>query len=136
MTAPDVTVSQDHPSDANHPLRIETTIQRIVRDTSLGRKVKALHDYSCQICGVRLDCVGGPYAEAAHIKPLGAPHGGPDSLDNLLCLCPNHHVMFDRGALYIDDNFVVQPLGTALKTTQHHKVSLHYIGYHRSIWTS
>jgi hypothetical protein len=35
--------------------------------------------------------------EAAHIRPLGAPHNGPDTLDNTLCLCPNHHVLFDHG---------------------------------------
>ena len=34
--------------------------------------------------------------EAAHIRPLGAPHNGPDTLDNTLCLCPNHHVPFDH----------------------------------------
>jgi hypothetical protein len=34
--------------------------------------------------------------EAAHIRPLGAPHNGPDTWDNTLCLCPNHHVPFDH----------------------------------------
>lgn len=39
------------------------------------------------------------YAEGAHIRPLST-RGGPDTEENLLCLCPNHHVSFDRGALY------------------------------------
>jgi putative restriction endonuclease len=51
-------------------------------------------------CGVRLQ-IGDQrfYAEAAHIKPIGLPHSGPDKTGNLLVLCPNHHLQFDRGIL-------------------------------------
>lgn len=28
----------------------------------------------------------------------------PDSLDNMLCLCPNHHDQFDAFSFYIDPN--------------------------------
>ena len=41
--------------------------------------------------------------EGAHIRPLGAPHNGPDTLDNTLCLCPNHHVLFDHSGITIDE---------------------------------
>jgi putative restriction endonuclease len=75
--------------------RIETTTLRIVRDTQQTRRIKKMYDYRCQICGIRLEGSAGPYAEAAHIRPLGTPHNGSDSPDNLLCLCPNHHVLFD-----------------------------------------
>ncbi|WP_211352812.1 YDG/SRA domain-containing protein [Altererythrobacter ishigakiensis] len=77
--------------------RSTTTIQRIVRDTAMSRRVKEWHEYACQVCGITLNCVGGSYAEGAHIRPLGKPHNGPDTEDNLLCLCPNHHVLFDAG---------------------------------------
>ena len=59
--------------------RRETTVLRIVRDTKQARRIKELYDYRCQICGIRLEGLAGPYAEAAHIRPLGAPHNGPDT---------------------------------------------------------
>jgi putative restriction endonuclease len=84
--------------------RNKTTTLRIVRDTELARAIKALYDYTCQICGVRISVRNIPYAEAAHIKPLGRPHNGTDTPGNILCLCPNHHVMFDKGAFSINEN--------------------------------
>src|SRR4029077_12349914 len=81
--------------------RVSSTIQRLVRSTRVGRQVKHLHNYTCQFCGVRLDTPAGPYAEAAHIRPLGRPHDGPDDPANVLCLCPNCHVRFDGGGLFI-----------------------------------
>lgn len=114
--------------------RAATTVLRIVRDTALGRRVKSIHDFRCQICGERLECVGGPYAEAAHIKPLGAPHDGPDEITNILCLCPNHHVMLDRGTLTINDELVVQPLGSRLRQKKDHPVSIDHLRYQRKMW--
>ena len=84
--------------------RRETNVLRIVRDTKKARRIKELYDYTCQMCGTRLERLAGPYAEAAHIRPLGAPHDGPDSPDNILCLCPNHHVLFDKGGVGIGED--------------------------------
>jgi predicted restriction endonuclease len=42
------------------------------------------------------------YSEAAHIKPLGNPHDGPDKAGNLLVLCPNHHLQLDRGVISLE----------------------------------
>jgi putative restriction endonuclease len=53
------------------------SVMRIVRDTVQTRKIKVLYDYSCQVCQVRLVGSAGPYAEVAHIRPLGTPHNGP-----------------------------------------------------------
>ena len=51
-------------------------------------------------CGVKLQIAEDRfYSEAAHIKPLGQPHDGPDKASNMLVLCPNHHLQFDRGIL-------------------------------------
>lgn len=36
------------------PRRQETTVLRIVRDTRQARTIKALYDYRCQVCGIRL----------------------------------------------------------------------------------
>jgi predicted restriction endonuclease len=51
-------------------------------------------------CETRLQIGPGRfYCEAAHIKPLGKPHDGPDKTGNMIVLCPNHHLQFDRGVL-------------------------------------
>jgi putative restriction endonuclease len=80
-------------------------VLRIVRDTKQVRKIKELCDYRCQMCGTRLEGSAGPYAEAAHMRPLSVPHHGPGTPDNILCLCPNHHVLFDHGEMIIDEDY-------------------------------
>jgi hypothetical protein len=70
------------------PRRIPSTIDRLVRDTAITLQVKRLHNYCCQVCGLRLETPAGPFAEGAHVHPLGSPHNGPDLLGNVLCLCP------------------------------------------------
>jgi putative restriction endonuclease len=114
--------------------RAVTNVQCIVRDTALSREVKRLHDYRCQVCGIRLDCAGGPYAEAAHIRPLGRPHDGPDDLANLLCLCPNHHVLLDNGALGIGDTLKVIGLPGTLAVVRGHRIDTRHLAFHRQLW--
>lgn len=69
------------------------------------RKAAALrqhYDNTCLVCGTRLQIGRDHYfAEAAHIKPLGKPHNGPDKASNMIVLCPNHHLQFDHGVLRI-----------------------------------
>ncbi len=108
-----------------------TTIQRVVRDTKQGQQIKALYDYCCQVCNTRLEGSAGPYAEAAHIRPLGAPHNGPDVLDNILCLCPNHHVLFDYGGFAIADDFSLLGVEGKLIVKAEHRINLAHIQYHR-----
>ena len=70
------------------------------RDRRKASALKRRYDNTCQFCGTRLE-VGKDqhYSEAAHIKGLGEPHNGPDKVKNMLVLCPNHHLQFDRGVL-------------------------------------
>jgi putative restriction endonuclease len=114
------------------PTRVAATIQRIVRDTKLGQQVKAMYDYQCQICGVRLEGLAGPYAEAAHIRPLGTPHHGPDSLENLLCLCPNHHVLLDFGGIGILDDLTLIGAEGKLHVKAAHKINAAHLRYRRA----
>jgi HNH endonuclease len=89
--------------DGSVPGRVATTIYRILRDTELARRVKSLHNFRCQLCGGTMTLPDGVrYAEAHHIRPLGQPHDGPDTLENILCLCPNHHAALDYRAMPID----------------------------------
>ncbi|MFY1635846.1 YDG/SRA domain-containing protein [Solwaraspora sp. WMMB335] len=122
---------------AHEPVsRVEATIQRLARSAARATEVKRLHDYTCQICNTRLVTPAGPYAEACHIKPLGKPHNGPDVTENLLCLCPNHHLLFDTGALYIDSDGRVHDTinNTAivdLQLTDKHPIDWSFAEYHR-----
>ena len=110
--------------------RRETTTLRLVRDTAVTRQVKALHDYHCQVCGVRLGSAAGPYAEAAHIRPLGAPHHGPDVLDNVLCLCANHHVLFDLGSFGVAEDGALLGLPGQLRRHKKHPIGAEFLAYH------
>ena len=114
--------------------RSTTTIQRIVRDTAMSRRVKEWHGYTCQVCGITLQCVGGSYAEGAHIRPLGKPHNGPDTEENLLCLCPNHHVLYDTGGFTINDDFSLNGIEGELTTIPKHVLDTKHLSYHRSLW--
>jgi putative restriction endonuclease len=116
--------------------RVEATIQRLVRSTRVAMGVKKLHDYTCQVCGLRLATPIGPYAEAAHIRALGNPHNGPDVASNVLCLCPNHHVLFDAGAIYVDATGIVRDSGTdheiaKLRRAAGHGPDPDQLAYHR-----
>ncbi|MBD2095448.1 HNH endonuclease [Trichocoleus sp. FACHB-591] len=111
--------------------RQETNILRIVRDTNQARRIKELYDYCCQVCSTRFEGAVGPYAEAAHIRPLGIPHNGCDSVDNLLCLCPNHHVLFDYGAFSVADNLSLIGIEGVLTVIAEHKIHPDNLRYHR-----
>ena len=113
------------------PPRKTSTVQRIVRNTAVATKVKELHNYTCQVCGIRLDTPGGPYAEGAHIRALGTPHNGFDVLENILCLCPNHHVLFDGGALFVQDDLKLDGHPGSLRTAEGHQVDPTQLKYHR-----
>jgi putative restriction endonuclease len=125
--------------DAMPAERIETTIQRIVRNSSVVQHVKELHDFRCQVCGIRLETPGGPYAEGAHVRPLGRPHNGSDDPTNILCLCPNDQVLLDTGAIVVRDDLVVVERGSGrqigrLLVTRGHSVSQAQVAYHRALF--
>ncbi|MET9704007.1 MULTISPECIES: HNH endonuclease [Streptomyces] len=124
------------PVGQESPSRAEVTTQRVVRSTAVADYVKQIHDYICQICGTRLITPKGAYAEAAHIRALGQPHFGPDVAANVLCLCPNHHVLFDFGALVISDILIVtdQRSGASLgrlREAPGHEMGRDFLTYHR-----
>jgi hypothetical protein len=116
----------DLPSGNERPDQVIATTYRILRDTELTRKIKLLHRNQCQICGQMIHIQGGAtYSEAHHIKPLGAPHLGPDKPENILVLCPNHHVLCDYGAttLQLDQ----------IRAVEGHWVSQEYLDYHNAV---
>lgn len=108
-----------------------TMTLRIVRDTQQTRQIKKLYDYRCQVCSIRLEGSAGPYAEAAHIRPLGKPHNGSDSPDNILCLCPNHHVLFEYGGFTVADDLSLVGVAGSLHVHPQHRIDLDNIRYHQ-----
>jgi putative restriction endonuclease len=103
----------------------------VAHDTAPMREVKAMYDFMCQVCGVRLELPTGPYAEAAHIKAVGEPHCGPDAIDNVLCLCPNHRLLFNWGAFSVADDLILVGLAGSLHVDHAHKLNPDYLRYHR-----
>lgn len=89
------------PSGNAQPERKNVTTSSIKRDSSVSDWVKKVHSDRCQFCGITLITRVGTYSTGAHIQGLGRPHHGKDETSNLLCLCPNCHVLFDKGVLYI-----------------------------------
>lgn len=66
------------------------------RDNNTIVELKILRDFKCQMCGFTiLKKDNSYYIEAAHITEK--KQKGPETPDNILILCPNHHKEFDLG---------------------------------------
>ena len=129
---PTVTEFVQPPSDiAEPPDRIETHVQRIVRDTNMAKSLKTLYDYKCQVCSLRIEPASGSfYIEVHHVRPLGGGHKGLDTHSNMLVLCPNYHAMFDFGIpRFITGESIV--IGeTSHNLICKHNLAADVIGYH------
>ena len=82
--------------------RYERLAKDIKRNPELSKRIKELYEDKCFICGNAIRLKHSSYSEAAHIKPLGGKHDGPDECKNMIVLCPNHHIEFDFGVVTID----------------------------------
>lgn len=122
------------PLGSDSPKRTLVNSARIIRDSKLGRELKRLYKHKCQVCSIEIKTNAGPYAEAAHIKPVGKPHNGPDRPENLLCLCPNHHLMLDKGVYMIGDDLSLIGIEGSLIKHPEHEISIEYIRYHRMLF--
>lgn len=77
--------------------------RRVARSSAFTRRVRALYDDRCTVCGARRHSpTGSPEVEAAHVYPVA--EGGPDDLRNALALCRTHHWAFDHGWFGIGDD--------------------------------
>ena len=119
------------------PPKKEYTVSRTIRNTTIAKEVKELHDHRCQVCGDRRERDDSGYAEAHHIHPLGAEPPGPDQKQNILILCPNHHADFDFGMLSVDPetleiehHYDEAVNGNTLTTQSGHEIDPEHLQYH------
>lgn len=83
--------------------RIGRTTYQLKRNAKLATALKQHYGYRCQVCRRRTRISGGYYAEVHHVKPRNS-HSGKDVWENMLVLCPQHHVEFDYSVICIDPN--------------------------------
>jgi len=119
------------------PDRKSYTVHKIKRKSSLGEKIKEIYEYKCQICNVFLKTPIGAISIGAHIRGLGRPHNGPDTIENMLCLCPNHHDQFDSYSFYIDSSsYKVVGLddygNKVITVSKKHHIGKEFLDYHRN----
>ena len=108
------------------PPSVQAHVTRRVRDTATIRRLKALYDHQCQLCGTRLTLLDGEgYSEGHHLQPLGRGHDGPDIEANVLVLCPNCHALCDMGGLLIDF--------AQLRIEEGHAFREKYLDYHNKL---
>ena len=66
-------------------------------------ELKIRYNNVCQICGTQIKIGENKYySEVHHIWPLGKPHNGSDTLDNMVCVCPNCHTLLDYKAIHLN----------------------------------
>lgn len=104
-SAPDLRVAEE--LEFSDQREVDAAVQRRIverqeqqRNQRNATELKRLYNNCCVFCGSKLQIGDSEfYSEAAHIRPLGKPHNGPDKKSNMIVLCPNHHLQFDRGVL-------------------------------------
>lgn len=122
-------------SDYKRTERITANVNRLKRNVKLSEEIKKLYEYKCQVCNTYLKTPYGGIAIGAHIKGLGNPHNGPDVIENMICLCPNHHEQFDDYGFYIDPNTLeIKGLdgfeGKKLTLNKKHNIDNELLKYH------
>jgi putative restriction endonuclease len=84
---------------------IERLVHEPLRSKAFAECVRLAYDSACAATGLKLVNGGGRCEiEAAHIRPVGDGHGGPDSVRNGLALSRTVHWLFDRGLISMQDD--------------------------------
>jgi len=87
---------------------IQTVISRPARDVTFKHRVREVYNSTCAITGLHiLNGGGSPEVEAAHIKPVGDGHNGPDSVRNGIALSRTVHWLFDRGMISLNNDYEI-----------------------------
>lgn len=107
------TVEEEEDREPEAPRRQTQQVSTFARLREHRERLRGWYEGRCQVCGGRLGGRGEATFDAAHIQAL--QYGGPDVIENILSLCPNHHRQVDLGTLGIkpDTREVMAPYGTA-----------------------
>jgi putative restriction endonuclease len=114
-TKPQATSLSELAEDTGEFVRpiIEQVLRRPFRDAAFTRQVKSAYAYKCAFTGLDMRNGGGrSEVDAAHIKPVGEGHNGPDSIRNGLALSKTVHWMFDRGLISVDSDYKILTAGS------------------------
>ncbi len=119
--------------------RREAHREEAIRDNVLVRELKRLYDDRCQICGERRQSSPeSGYSEVHHLMPLG--EDGPDKPENMVVVCPNHHVDFENRMLTVDPQtleithqYESEIDGRRLLVRDEHDIEPQYLAYHNQI---
>ena len=130
-------VTKIRPSDLKEPPpKFKSYTIRFIRDTKKSAATKKLYNDKCQICGYTISFDGQQYSEVHHVWPLG--EGGIDDFDNMIVLCPNHHVEFDYAVIGFDhkDYRIIvdkneRPIGK-IRFRKKHSLASPSVEYHNS----
>jgi len=78
-----------------------------VRSGVFKREIPKLYDYQCAISGQRIESLSGAQmVDACHIVPFAISRD--DTITNGISLTPTLHRAFDRGLIWIDQEYCVQ----------------------------
>lgn len=77
--------------DENASIVLDARIVKIRKyNSSIGKNLKTLYEYRCQICGKRIgEDYGSHVIEAHHISPFVKSLN--NDMKNIMIVCPNHH---------------------------------------------
>ena len=105
--------------------------------TTVQRRVIAIYGGACQVCGYRPRRRSGFAALPWHVRPLHRPHGGEDTLANLLCVCPTHSLELDAGVLRILLDGSIEGLTRRLALVEGHSLDSEALRYrHERYWSA
>lgn len=102
----------------NKIIREKYIFERYKRNSEFSEKVKNNYNNMCAVCR----CSIPELLEAAHI--IAVKDFGNDSLSNGICLCRNHHVLYDRGILKLNGDFTFSTDNELLKNDIYYKQAL------------
>lgn len=99
---PEATNDEEVKSDSWTRKTVMVSIRKRLRDSSFQERILTAYRYRCAMCGIQLNLV-----QAAHIIPVSSEEG-TDETCNGIALCALHHYAYDRGLVYINEDYFVE----------------------------
>jgi len=141
-----VSIEEVLPNNNKKSKTTQIQTSRMIRDTAMIKKLKNDHEYKCQICENRILVDKNPkhyYAEGHHLEPLSLNKNSTKNVDieeNIIILCPNHHIEFEKHVIAIDISDCETILhingpknkfhGKKIKDTDIHSIDRKFITHH------